>query len=164
MKKLLILTVLVVVAAQPALGQMEQGDKEVQFAGSLYSAEGFTMINLLGTYGVQIKPNLQIGGGPTITRISAFGFSETTIGASFFVRKYFQQTGKVVPYIAGQWYQFDLAPQEPLSFTDAAYLQVGGGLKYFVNEYVAWDVSANLGFGLGGGTAFLLVGGLSAFF
>jgi len=41
---------------------------------------------------------------------------------------------------------------------------VGAGAKYFVNEYIAWDVSANLGFGLGGGTATVLEAGLSAFF
>lgn len=164
MKRLLVLTVLLVLMAQPGLAQTEEGDREVQFAGSVYTAEGFTMINLLGTYGYYIKPNVQIGAGPTVSYFDFSGFSSTTIGASFFGRYYFTTTNKMVPYLAGQWYQYDLAPEDPLSFADMAYIQAGAGMKYFVNEYVAWDVSANVGFGLGGGSAFLLVGGLSAFF
>ncbi len=164
MRKFLILTVLLFVMAQPSMAQMEKGDREVQASGSMYSAGGFTLINLTGTYGVFIKPRLQIGGGPTITRMGGYGFSNTTIGASFFGRHYFTSTEKTVPYLSAQWYQFDLAPGDGVSFTDMAYIQAGGGIKYFVNEYIAWDVSANLGFGLGGGTAFLLAGGLSAFF
>jgi hypothetical protein len=164
MKKIPILVAVLVIVAQPCLAQMEKGDREVQAAGSIYSAEGFTVINLHGTYGYYVKPNLQIGGGPTITRISFLGFSTTTVGLTLFGRHYFTTAEKMVPYLSAQWYQFDLSPEEPLSFTDVAYVQVGAGAKYFVNEYIAWDVSANLGFGLGGGTAFLLVGGLSAFF
>jgi len=164
MNKFLILVVLLAILTQSCLAQMEKGDREVQFAGSVYSANGFSMTNLLGTYGYYLKSDLQIGAGPTITHFSAGDFSSTTIGLSLFARHYFTTTEKMVPYLSGRWYQYDLSPDEPLSFTDAAYLQVGGGIKYFVNEYVAWDVSANLGFGLAGGTSFLLVGGLSAFF
>lgn len=164
MRKFLILTVLLFLMAQPCMAQMEKGDRELQASASMYAAGGFTLINITGTYGYFIKPRLQIGGGPNITRMAGYGFSNTTLGLSFFGRHYFTTTEKLVPYVAVQWYQFDLAPGDGVSFTDVAYLQVGGGAKYFINEYIAWDVSANFGFGLGGGTSFLLAGGLSAFF
>jgi hypothetical protein len=164
MKYLLATALVLVLGVASASAQVEQGDKEVQFAGSLYSAEGFTVINLMSVYGYYIRPNIEIGAGPSITRFDFAGYSSTTVGATFFGRYYFTSKTNLVPYLSGQWYQFDLAPEDPLSFSDVAYIQVGGGAKYFVNEYIAWDGSANLGFGLGGGTAFLMQVGLSAFF
>ena len=165
MKTVVILVAILTLAALPAFAQMEQGDREVQAAGSIYTVEDFTLINIVGTYGYYYRHNVQIGVGPSITRIEVFGFSETTLGASFFGRYFFPSKTKTVPYLVAQWYQFDFSPPDPLSFTDASYLQGGAGFKYFVNEYIAWDVSANLGFGLGGGSvALLIVGGVSAFF
>lgn len=164
--RLFLYTVLAALLFVPSvMAQAEQGDREVQFAGSIYAAESFTMINLTGVYGYYIRDYIEIGGGPMITHMEAYGFDNTTIGGVFFGRYYFSTVSRSVPYLSGQWYQYDFAPDDPMSFFDASNLQVGGGIKYFINEYIAWDASANLGINLGGGDVVLLIiGGLSAFF
>jgi len=145
--------------------QVEQGDKEVQLLGSVVTAESMAMVTLQFTYGAFITPNIELGAGPVIRYTKLDKDSYTQVSSAFFGRYYFSVAKKKVPYISAQWFQADFSPDEGASFTDAAYLQFGGGVKLFVSEYIAYDVSANYGFGLGGGSgAFSLQGGLSAFF
>ena len=165
MKKLVSMVVFLLLIAASASAQVEQGDREIQAVGAMYATAEMTVITILGTYGYYYRPNVEFGVGPTIAYVEVFGYDQTMIGGTFYGRYYFSTNTKVVPYLAGQWYQFDFSPPEPLSFTDLSFLQAGAGLKYFISEHLAWDVSLNLGVGLGSSdTSMLLLGGLSAFF
>jgi hypothetical protein len=161
----LIAVLTVLIAASPATAQIKKGDREIQGTGFLFTVSGITMVTLSGIYGYYYTDKLQIGGGPTLT-ILDYGFGrKSTLGVTFFGKYYFTARDKMVPYASAQWYQYDLSPEAPAGFFDMAYIQGGGGFKYFINEYIAWDVSGNLGFSLGGGdVSFLAVAGLSAIF
>ena len=91
--------------------------------------------------------------------------SQTDFSSVFFGRYYFNSTTKTVPYLAAQWYQSDFTPEESFSFTDFSFIQAGGGIKFFINEFVAYDVSGSYGFGLGnaGRGNFLIMTGVSVF-
>ena len=165
MRRMLVVVLAVVLMASSATAQIEKGDREIQAAGYLFTVSGITMINLSGIYGYCYTDKVQLGGGPTLT-IMDYGFGNSTnLGLTFFGRYYFTAHDKLVPYASAQWYQYDIAPDEPLGFFDMTFIQGGGGFKYFVNEFIAWDVSGNLGFSLGGGdVSFIAVAGLSAIF
>ena len=165
MKKVLILLMSLLMLVSVAYSQVEKGDSEVQLKGSIVAMESITMMFVQGTYGYFYSPNFEVGLGPTITYFDFWGFDETTLGSSIFARYNFVKNTKQVPYLSGQLYQSDFSPAIGTSFTDYTFIQVGGGIKFFVNEYVCYDVSANYGFGLGDiGGALLISGGLSAFF
>ena len=161
MRKLLLAVACILILAPQTGAQVEKGDREIQFQGSVISVESMTLIMLQATYGYYVSPNIEIGVGPSITR---FG-DETSFRALFFGRYNFDVDTKKIPYLSAQWYQYDFSPEGDQGLFDAAFLQFGGGMKFFMNEFFAYDVSANYGFGLGGGSgAFLLLGGVSAVF
>ena len=166
MKRSLILIALLMLTVSTANAQfVEQGDREITFSGSLFSVSGLTMILMSGSYGIYHTERFEYGGGPTITYMSFGDDSNTTVGGTAFIKYTMEPRERLVPYLGARWYQFDFAPEEPVGFGDAAYLQFGGGLKYFLNEYVSYDLSTNLGFSLGDGdAAFLAVFGISAIF
>jgi len=165
MKKALYVLILILCLASFTTAQVEEGDKEVQVQGSLIAFEGMTAIIGTFMYGYFVTPKTEIGGGPMIIYASYDGDDNSNISLTFFGRYNFVTGEKTVPYLSGQIYQFDISPEEPMSFTDFTFLQVGGGIKYFISDNLAYDVSGNLGFGLGGGdVSFIVFGGLSAFF
>jgi len=146
------------------MAQVEKGDKEIQMLGSITLIEDASVAMIQGTYGVFVTPEIELGVGPSIWYASVWGFSTTIVGAVFFGRYNFAIDTKRVPYLSAVWYQADFSPDFG-DFTDYSYLQFGAGTKFFINEYLAYDVSANLGFALGGGMVVTtLKGGLSAFF
>ncbi len=161
----IVILVLLVSIGSVSAQQVEKGDREVQVNAFFFAVSGISILNLSGTLGYYKTERLEIGCGPSISRID-FGIgSNTTIGLTGFARYSFTARDKIVPYISGQLYQYDISPEEPMGFADYSFLQCGGGFKYFLNEYIAYDVSGNLGFSLGGGdVSFLAVAGLSAFF
>jgi hypothetical protein len=162
---MLIAVLAVVLTASSAMAQIEKGDREIQATGYLFTVSGITMLNLSGIYGYYYSDKLELGGGPSLM-ILDYGFGrDTKLGLTFFGRYYFTARDKLVPYAGAQWYQYDIAPDEPLGFFDMSFVQGGGGFKYFVNKYIAWDVSGNLGFSLGSGdVSFIAVAGVSAIF
>jgi hypothetical protein len=165
MRHTLIAVLAVVLMTSSAMAQIEKGDREIQANGYLFAVSGVTMVTMSGMFGYCLTDELQFGGGPTLSIMRYSGDSETTLGLTFFGRFYFNAINKLVPYVNGQLYQYDIAPEEPLGFFDFTYIQGGGGFKYFVNEYIAWDVSGNLGFSLGNGdVSFIVKAGLSAIF
>lgn len=164
MKNLISALALVIFLCSSVAAQVEQGDKEVQLLGSIIVVEDASMVLLMGSYGVFITPQTELGVGPNIWHIEAGGDGMTTFGATFFGRHHFSVNQKQIPYVAGSWNQGDFDPDYG-DFFDYSYIQAGAGMKFFVSEYVAYDVSANLGFALGGGSVvFMIIGGLSAFF
>jgi hypothetical protein len=153
------------VAAVPAGAQIEKGDKELQANLFLFTVSGVTLINTSASLGYFSSEQLEYGGGPNISYISGPGFSDTTVGLMLFGRYHFTTTSKTVPYLCGQWYQFDLAPGDEVDFVDMSYLQFGGGFKYFLSEDFAFDMSGEFGFSLGGGDiSFMSVAGFSRVF
>ena len=165
MKKILLMVLAIFIIPGAALcQQIEKGDREVQATASFMSMDNISMLILSGTYGYFYSEKLQLGAGPVITHTEAFGFDDTTIGLKLFVRHNFTARDRLVPYIAGQWYQHDISPDDPIGFLDLSFIQFGGGFKYFVNEYIAYDISGNIGISLGEGeTNLLIVAGISAF-
>ncbi|MBU8922341.1 MAG: hypothetical protein KOO63_11045 [Bacteroidales bacterium] len=166
MRHSLIVVLVLLMTASSAMAQhVEQGDKEIQVNAFFFAVSGVSMLNLSGIYGYYKTAKLELGGGPSISYMSYGSESNTTIGLTFFGRYNLTARDQIVPYISAQFYQYDIAPEDPLGFADYAFVQCGGGFKYFINEYIAYDVSGNLGFSLGGGeVSFIAVGGLSAFF
>jgi hypothetical protein len=160
-----LLTAVLLIASTAGAQYIEKGDREIQATGFLFTVSGVTMINLSGTYGVYYNEKLEIGGGPTISHID-FGFgSDTTVGLTAFAKRDFTAREKMVPYVSGRLYQYDLSPDDPQGFADFTFIQFGGGFKYFVNEYIAYDVSGNWGFSLTGGNGgLLIVAGVAAIF
>ena len=147
------------------VAQVQQGDKEIQFLGSITAFESNALINLQLTYGRFFTPNLELGVGPQLSYFKFAGGHYTQFGSLFFGRYNFSVQTKVVPYVAGQWYQYDFAPDEPSDFFDASFLQAGAGVKIFASEHVAYDFSGNLGFSLGEfDPVITLLGGLSVLF
>jgi hypothetical protein len=164
MRQLLCLILVMIVLPGAALCQIEKGDREIQASASFQAMEDVSMLILSGTYGYYYSDKLQLGGGPVITYTEVFGYDTSTLGLRLFARHNFTARDKIVPYIGGQFYQHDISPDEPLGFLDYSFIQFGGGFKYFVNEYIAYDVSGNIGISLGGGEANLLIlAGISAF-
>ena len=152
------------IISSSVMAQVEKGDKEIQLLGSITLVEDASTAMIQGTYGIFVTPQVELGVGPSIWYFSAGGFSTTIIGSVFFGRYNFSVDTKQVPYVSALWYQQDFSPDYG-DFTDYSYLQFGGGVKFFINEHIAYDTSANLGFALGGGSvAFTVMGGLSAFF
>ena len=165
MKKALYAVILILCLASITNAQIERGDKEIQLQGSLITFEGITAIIANFMYGKFITPNTEIGGGPMIIYASAGDDDASNISLTLFGRYNFVTGEKTVPYLSGQLYQFDISPEDPMDFIDFTFLQVGGGIKYFVSDNLAYDVSGNLGIGLGSGdVSFIVYGGLSAFF
>ncbi len=144
---------------------VEKGDREIQVAGFFFAVSGASILNLSGTYGYYKTEKFEIGGGPLINYINYGSDSETTIGLTFFGRYHLTARDQIVPYLSAQFYQYDIAPEGSMGFADYSFIQCGGGFKYFISEHIAYDVSGNLGFSLGGGeVCFIAIGGLSAFF
>ncbi len=164
MKNVLFVVGLLTLMVSGAMAQVEKGDKEIQALGTLTFVEGASAVLMQGTYGVFVTPEIELGAGPTIMYFSAYGFSYTVVGGVFFGRYNFNVNTKRVPYLSAVWYQADFSPDIG-DFTDYSYVQFGAGTKFFVTEYLAYDMSANLGFSLGSGSAVMtIMGGLSAFF
>ncbi len=165
MKQILIAVLVIVLMSSSATAQIEKGDREVQASAYLFTVSGITVLNLSGIYGYYYTQRLELGGGPTIMFMD-YGFgSNTTFGLTAFGKYSFTARDKLVPYASAQWYQYDIAPEDPIGFADMSFIQVGGGFKYFLNEYLAYDVSGNFGFSLGGGdVCFIAIAGLSAIF
>ncbi|MDD5426284.1 MAG: hypothetical protein PHN52_07375 [candidate division Zixibacteria bacterium] len=165
MKKIIYAGILILCLVSISGAQVEQGDKEIQVQGSLIAFEGMTVILVNFIYGKFITPNVELGGGPMVIYASSGDDDDSNISLTLFGRYNFVTGEKIVPYLSSQIYQFDISPEEPADFIDYTFLQVGGGLKYFVSDNLAYDVSGNLGIGLGGGdVSFIIYGGLSAFF
>lgn len=164
MKSFILMICCVAIMVSGAMAQVEKGDKEIQLVGAITLIEDASMVMLQGTYGVFVTPQTEIGVGPSIWYFGSGGYSTTIIGAVFFGRYNFSVNTRQIPYLSVVWDQSDFSPDYG-DFTDASYLQFGGGMKYFINEHIAYDTSANLGFALGGGSVvFTVMGGLSAFF
>lgn len=174
MRKICLILICLLCLSSMAFGQVEQGDTEIQLMAYWASTSGLSIGIIHALIGYYITPNMQIGAGPAITimTIWTYDFSaweadtetEVEISSSFFGTYNFSTSEKLIPYITATWYQLTFDVPEWMDFTDFSYITVGGGVKYFLNEYVALNGSATYGFSLGGAPAlFLFFGGMSVF-
>ena len=170
-QKVISILVAILLLVSFSFSQIEQGDKEVLFAGSMTSLLGIedyssTTVNLYLSYAYSITSHLQLGIGPSLTysRTSTkiYDFDPETYriiekdtvttstefsGVAFFNLN-FTTSSKTVPYIAAQWYQYDFTPEEGTKFTDYSYINFGFGFRNFLSEYAAINTSINYGFSL----------------
>ena len=153
--------------------QVEKGDSEIGFMG-YYSTMIGTPNSSGGTgsiqfsYGYFLTPRLQIGIGPQVTFSQGFDGSggEANFSASAFFNFNLTTRSKTVPYLFGQWYQTDFSPDTG-NFTDAAFLNVGFGVRNFFTEYAAINSAISYGFAFASESddgLLLIMSGLSFFF
>ncbi len=150
---------------------IEKGDTEIQFAGfymkilSDYFKMGTAFIQF--SYAKFITSRLQIGVAPQLTIAEGSGMgTQTYFSASAFCNYNLSTASKVIPYISGQWYQGDFAPEYD-DFLDWSYLNVGAGVRNFFNQYAALNTSISYGFPLGSnseGGMLVIMSGLSFIF
>jgi hypothetical protein len=153
-------------------GQVESGDSEISFLGFYStvvgvegSSGGFGSVQL--SYGYFLTPNLQIGLGPNVTFSGGTDGTEVSFSGSAFFTFNFSTSGRSIPYISAQYYQFDFDIPEGQSFTDLAYINVGLGMRSFFSEFAALNTSVNYGFSLAEnaeGGLLLIQSGLSFIF
>jgi hypothetical protein len=173
MKRIVILLICFLCLTVLASGQVEQGDTEVQFLGYLASGSDMTMGTVQALLGYYLTPKLQFGIGPGVT-ITSYSYpdfngnpvteTEVDFSSMFFGTYNFSTSKQLVPYISATWYQNSFDIPEGQSFTDFAFITAGGGVKYFLSEYVAINSSMLYGFSFGNGDGLILLyGGLSVF-
>ena len=141
MKRPVALSLLILLLATPsAFAQQEQGDVELQLAGSYTTSVGsedfsFAFGNFQGKLGYFVTDGLEIGAYPSLsitTSQSGFSASETTttLGAGvFLVYSVLTGDGTTVPYLGGQYFKADLDNDE-----DQGHSGINAGVKFFLNR------------------------------
>lgn len=168
-KQCLVLVWLAVwLAAVPAAAQQEQGDVELEFAGSLHTTVGAEETSGLGLIqtkvGRFVTDRWQLGAFPSLEVQFAAGTTNTRMGGGLFaVYSYLRPDAMTVPYGGASFYKRDLTA----GFGARDYWTgVNGGMKFYVDRNIAVDVGANYLFSLSGADGQLLImqAGLSFFF
>lgn len=144
---------------------VEKGDTEIQFLGLYFTGTGdaeFDYGNIQFSYGKYLTDKLLLGIGPGLSITSSGGDTTTTFSTSFFATYNFVTNKRTIPYAKAAWYQGDWETEGDQDLMDKASVQVGGGLKHFINEYAAIDGSIVYGFSMADenddGTVMLMVG------
>lgn len=171
LKRLILLFSIFFVLSTLSYAQVEKGDSEVIFSAMFMSIVGVedysSMTGSLNlNYGYFLTDNFEIGIGPTITYTKStstflsydpntFSLTEekytsetANVSATAFFNFNFSTSSKTVPYITGQWFQTDFDPEDDMKFSDYSYINVGFGVRNFINEYAALNTSVNYGFSL----------------
>ncbi len=173
MKRIFASTLVMLLWSISIFAQVEKGDKEVglmgyysTMVGTEYSSGGTGAIQC--SYGYFITPKLQLGIGPQITFSPGYDGSdgEVNISASAFFNYNLKTNSKTIPYIFGQWYQYDFSPENG-TFTDASFLTAGVGIRNFFTEYAAINSAVSYGFSLASDAdmgLLLIMSGLSFIF
>ena len=155
-----VMSVAVSILALPAVAraQAKAGDKEIQIFGNVItiitpstrignvtfggtSATGNLFINA----GVFVSDNTEVGGGPSITISSDDPIFDT--GVSVFLRNFFgDQSAKIKPYVSVDYFIQSFNTSGNQSIADNQFLNVGGGIRDYLNEKTALDISVKYGF------------------
>ncbi|MCF8364302.1 MAG: hypothetical protein K9H16_00880 [Bacteroidales bacterium] len=147
---------------------IQKGDKEILFSGYMSTNTNFDYgyANFFFSYSKYVTNRLSLGVGPTLS----FSFSDDTesnLGLSIFTKYNFNQTKKTVPYASLSYYQYSFKTEGDTKLGDLASIQIGLGMKNFINEFLAVDSQLSYGFGLSSadnGGSLLLIIGLSYMF
>ena len=155
-----VMSVAVSILALPAVAraQAKAGDKELQIFGFVFTTitpeQRFGTITVPGdtssrgtvflNAGVFVSDNTEVGGGPNITISSSSPIFDT--GISVFFRQYFgDQSAKIKPFAAVDYRLPSLNPSGNRSVTDSQFLEFGFGLRDYLSEKTAFDISALYG-------------------
>jgi hypothetical protein len=153
MRRVLIGAVVLMVAVlTPTLAsaQAQQGDKEILLNGQLstintdtgFGSSTFTFGQGVLNLGQYFSDTLEIGGGPSIFVSGGAGSTDAQFGANAFLRKYLHTSRPTVaPFVGAEAYDRDFS-----EFSDSLFVDVNVGVKNYLSERSALEVSA--GFGL----------------
>ena len=154
-KRLSFLAALCLIFNVPVLAQQEKGDVELQVSGSLFTFVGDGTSSgsgtLFGKIGLFVTDHLSIGISPllsvSVSESESFSsnsfekeskrtWTATTGGGAYF-NYTLLSNASTVPYFGAQYYKQDFDTE------GTGQAGINGGLKFFVTEKAAFDVSAN---------------------
>lgn len=165
---------LVLLAGVPAPldAQQAQGDKEVQFSGSLLTTIGQEDVSttsgiVQAKLGYFVTDRTEIGVFPSVlysrtrveTRVGTQTLEDTRFGmGAFGTYSFLAEDATTVPYLGAQFYRIDVTDDDETGWVGGS-----GGFKFYLSRTTAFDVGGNLLLGLGdsGGTLMLFQVGLS---
>lgn len=168
------LFLLVAVAPVTGHAQQQQGDMELQFAGSLLSTVGqdggsLTSGLVKAKGGYFVSDRVEVGAFPSIvfTRVTTepvFGGGEETVTDTrfglgvFTTYSFLAEDATTVPYVGAQLYRIDLTDED-----ETGWAGLNGGVKFYLNRTTAFDMGGNVLAGLGerGGALVLFEVGLT---
>ena len=131
--------------AEEALGEVVSFDAYAyssDFFGTEQSSIESGAIQL--SYGYFITSHLQIGAAPQLMIYQGFGGGTNYIfSASAFFNYNFATSSKIIPYVSGQWYQDEFAPEYG-DFLDYSYINLGFGIRNFFTEFA--EMLINFGY------------------
>lgn len=128
---------------------LEQGTQELSISGNLELPESDELdYDIDGSYGYFIRDGLEIGG-----RVGASDFGgQDRFEISGFAEYNFMRDSNLVPYVGGGIglvtadFGDDLVVGTPIDDDDGLVFDIEGGVKYFLQEYMA--ISAGIDFKL----------------
>jgi len=122
----------------PAIAQQEQGDVEIQFSGSVQSKVkkgGSTTGYVQTKFGYYFTDRLELGAFPSLT----FSSGDTALGmGAFGTYSFLAADAMTVPYLGAQYYKNDVSVAG-----DRGWAGFNGGVKFFFNRHMAFDVGGN---------------------
>ena len=170
MKKVLVISIIMLVIVSTSFAQVEKGDSEMLFNATYLTLTGvdydMSMGSIMFNYGYYLSDKFKIGLGPTINITTVEGETETDFSASAAFTYNFSVASKTIPYAHAQWYQMDFDPEYG-DFIDYSYVNIGFGVKNFFNEYVALDTGISYGFAMSSeteGGVLMVLSGFSVVF
>ncbi len=158
MKRIILAIIILVFICSNAFGQIEKGDTEVSLMGYFNTIVGDDIdANASGSiqlsYGKYFSKYLMIGVAPILSFNTGEDEDgdptvETDWSGSAFFNLNLTSASKIVPYVTGQYYQFTFDIPDDAEFKDFSYVNIGFGVKNFINEYAAFNVLITRGFSL----------------
>lgn len=155
------------VATGPAAAQQEEGDVELELTGTLITSVGADEASGMGMMqakvGRFVTDRWELGAFPSLEVRFGEGTTNTRIGAGFFATySYLRPDAKTAPYVGPTYYKGDAS-----TGFDAqdSWFGLNGGLKFYFNPHMAFDMGVDYLFALQGqeGQLFIFRAGLSIF-
>jgi hypothetical protein len=133
MKKLLLVGLLLISAV--AYSQVEQGDKNITFAGYFASADDYKVGQISAKLGYYVTQNIEAGAKPLIM----FTQDDTNFGIGVYgTYNFLTQDAKLLPYAGAELFFL------PVGDETLTTLGLNGGAKYFITESLNIDAGLNL--------------------
>lgn len=166
-KSAVLILLAALVAPIPAAAQQEEGDVELELTGTLITSVGAEEASGMGMMqakvGRFVTDRWELGAFPSFEVRFSEGTTDTRIGAGVFATySYLQPDAKTVPYAGASYYKGDAS-----TGFDAqdSWFGLNGGMKFYFNPRMAFDMGADYLFALQGqeGQLFIFRAGLSIF-
>lgn len=169
--RLVLPAALAVLGLSPGVAaQQQEGDVELQFAGSLLSTVGreggsltSALIKTKGGYFVTDRVELGAFPGLVYTRVTTEAgwqgieteqtVSDTRFGLGVFATySFLAEDATTVPYLGAQLYRIDLTDED-----EGGWAGLNAGAKFYLNRSTAFDMGGNLLAGVGDSSGMLLL-------